>query len=63
VLTAAMQEDPSNARIPYTLGQVQLRLGDREAARRALERFVQIASCRFPTQVNEVKRRLAGMSQ
>jgi tetratricopeptide (TPR) repeat protein len=63
VLTAAMHENPSNARIPYTLGQVQLRLGDREAARRTLERFLQIAPSRFLTQMNEVKRQLAGLSQ
>ena len=63
VLADAMEANPSNARIPYTLGQVQMRLGDREAARRTLERFLQIAPSRFLTQVNEVKRQLAGMAR
>jgi tetratricopeptide (TPR) repeat protein len=63
VLTVAMNENPSNARIPYTLGQVQIRLGEREAARRTLEQFLRMAPSRFLTQVNEVKRQLAGMDQ
>ena len=63
MLADAMEANPSNARIPYTLGQVQMRLGDREAARRTLERFLQIAPSRFLTQVNEVKRQLAGMAR
>jgi tetratricopeptide (TPR) repeat protein len=63
VLVDAMEANPLNARIPYTLGQVQMRLGDREAARRTLERFLQIAPSRFLTQVNEVKRQLTGMAQ
>lgn len=59
VLSEAMQANPFNARIPYTLGQVQLRLGDRAAARRTLERFVQMAPSRFRSQVSEVQRQIA----
>ena len=51
--------NPHNPRVPYTLGQVQLILGEREAARASLERFVAIAPTNFGAMVKEVRQQLA----
>jgi tetratricopeptide (TPR) repeat protein len=63
ILSGAMEANPLNTRIPYTLGLVYLRLGDQTRARQVLERFVATAPSRFSTQVNEVRRQLAGLPQ
>jgi regulator of sirC expression with transglutaminase-like and TPR domain len=62
-LAGAMRANPNNARIPYTLGLVYLRLGDREGAREALRRFVAIAPSRFSDQVVEARQQLALLEQ
>jgi tetratricopeptide (TPR) repeat protein len=63
ILSDAMQANPLNTRIPYTLGLVYLRLGDQARARQVLERFMTLAPSRFSTQVSEVRRQLAGLPQ
>ncbi|HKT60973.1 MAG TPA: tetratricopeptide repeat protein [Gemmatimonadales bacterium] len=63
VLSEAMEANPSNPRIPYSLGLVQLRLGDQPGARRTLARFVAMAPSRFSSQVREVQQQLAKMDQ
>jgi tetratricopeptide (TPR) repeat protein len=63
ILSEAMQANPLNTRIPYTLGLVYLRLGDQARARQTLERFITLAPSRFSTQVSEVRRQLAGLPQ
>jgi tetratricopeptide (TPR) repeat protein len=63
VLAGAMRANPDNARIPYTLGLVRLRLGDHQGAREALSRFVAIAPTRFATQVAEARQKLDQLKQ
>jgi tetratricopeptide (TPR) repeat protein len=63
VLSAAMAANPHNARIPYTLGLVQLRLKDRPAALAAFRRFVAIAPSRFGAQVTEARQRIKELEQ
>jgi tetratricopeptide (TPR) repeat protein len=62
-LREAMRANPLNARVPYTLGLVLLRLDDRDGAREAFRRFVAIAPSRFSSQVGEATRHLAALEQ
>jgi tetratricopeptide (TPR) repeat protein len=62
VLTRAMAANPRNARIPYALGQVQLLLGDRAAAKVTLSRFVDVAPSMFGRQIIQVRQQLAEMN-
>lgn len=50
-LQQAIAANPLNARIPYTLSQVQVALGDTTAAVVSLRKFAQIAPSRFEPQL------------
>lgn len=58
-LQRAMAANPLNARIPYMLGSVYLRLGDGPAAKETLGRFLAMAPSRFADQATEVRAELA----
>jgi tetratricopeptide (TPR) repeat protein len=58
-LNESLRLNPENARTPYVLGRVLLRLNDPAGARDAFRRFVAIAPGRFGAQVSEASRYLA----
>jgi tetratricopeptide (TPR) repeat protein len=61
--TQAMIAAPRDARVPYLAGFVNLRLGRQEAAREALNRFVELAPSRFAPQVAEAREQLEAIER